>query len=104
MQGDNVRADQARKKMAAIAIAVPSVPELTTLLALSHSAGLKLNNKEKLFEAADKVASVAKALLEKYDGSTLAGVDKLLPPPSTYRGTSWALWSFDAGVSGSPAH
>ena len=80
------RADQARKKMAAIAIAVPSVPELTTLLALSHSAGLKLNNKEKLFEAADKVASVAKALLAKYDGSTLAGVDKLLPPPSTYRG------------------
>lgn len=80
------RADQARKKMAALAMAAPSVTEFSTLLALSHSAGLKLNNKAKLFEAADKIASVAKAFLAKYDGSTLTGVDKLLPPPTTYRG------------------
>ena len=80
------RADQARKKMAAIVTAMPQVVEFRILLALSHSAGLKLNNKERLYKAADQVAAVAKDFLSKYDGSTLAGVDKLLPPPSSYRG------------------
>lgn len=80
------RADLARKKMAAIATALPKVPEFTTIVSLSHSAGLKLNNKAKLYKAADQIASVVQQFLSKYDGSTFGGIDKLLPPSSDYRG------------------
>ncbi len=80
------RADLARKKMAAIATALPKVPEITRIVSLSHSAGLKLNNKEKLYKAADQIASVVQQFLTKYDGSTFAGIDNLLPPSSDYRG------------------
>lgn len=80
------RADRARNKMAAVAAALPQVSELSRIVALSHSAGLKLNNKAKLYEAADKIAAVIKTFLAKHDGAQLAAVDKFLPPDSKYKG------------------
>ena len=47
---------------------------------------LKLNNEAKLTAAADAVAAQAKAIATKYDGSSLAGLDKVLPKASKYKG------------------
>ena len=80
------RADQARKKMLAIATALNNVPEARKIVQYSHSAGLKLNNNKALRAAADKVAKETKNLVTRYDGSTFAAVDKLLPSASKYRG------------------
>ncbi|MDH3580594.1 MAG: cytochrome c family protein, partial [Hyphomicrobiales bacterium] len=59
------RADAARKKVAAIAKAMPDIPELGKLVTLSHSAGLKLNNRAALTAAADKIATETLALTQK---------------------------------------
>ncbi|MFT7577539.1 MAG: hypothetical protein ACI9XZ_003940 [Alphaproteobacteria bacterium] len=80
------RADKARKKMAALAAALPKVPEVANIVSLSHSAGLKLNNKAKLSEAADQIAKLALQLLAKHDGADLGAVDKFLPVASKYKG------------------
>jgi len=80
------RADRARKKVAALAAALPKVKELRDMLSLSHSAGLKLNNKAKLNEAAEGVARAALQVLAKHDGATFGKVDKLLPARAKYRG------------------
>jgi hypothetical protein len=80
------RADEARKKLDAAAKAAPGVPEIAKLIELSRSAGLKLNNEAALNTAADSVASVLIAITEKYDGSTLAGLDPLIPGPNAYKG------------------
>ncbi len=50
------RADQARKKMAAIAKALENVPEARQIVKVSHSAGLKLNNNKALRAAADNIS------------------------------------------------
>jgi hypothetical protein len=80
------RADDARKKLSAAAKAAPNVPEITKLVELSRSAGLKLNNETALSAAADKVASVVISITETYDGSTLGGLDSLIPGPDAYKG------------------
>ena len=80
------RADQARKKMAALATALPKVPEIAAIVSLSHSAGLKLNNKAKLSEAADQIEKLALQFLSKHNGADLSAVDKFLPGASKYKG------------------
>ena len=81
------RADQARKQLAAAANAAASVPELKTIVQLSHSAGLKLNNDRALTAAADGIAKQVASLTEKYDGSTLAAIDTMIPGPDKFKGT-----------------
>lgn len=80
------RADAARNKMAAAARALPRVPELRKIVELSHSAGLKLNNRPALFAAADGVAAQARTLLSKYDGSQFAKLDAFLPKKGAFKG------------------
>ena len=81
------RVDRVRTKLAAAAKAAPSVPEIATMIELSHSAGLKLNNERLLTNAADGVSKLLVTLTEKYDGTTMAGLDSLIPGPSQYKGT-----------------
>ena len=50
-----MRADRARKQLAAAAKAAPNVPEIAKMLEFGHSAGLKLNNERSLTAAADGV-------------------------------------------------
>ncbi len=82
------RADRARKQLAAAAKAAPSVPEITKMLEHAHAAGLKLNNARSLNAAADEVAKLTERLTTAYDGSTLAGIDSLIPGPEAVKGTA----------------
>lgn len=83
-----LRVDRVRKQLAAAAKAVPDLPEIGKLVQLSHAAGLKLNNQRSLNEAADGVAKILEGIVETYDGSTLAGLDALIPAPAAFKGTA----------------
>ncbi len=80
------RADRARKQLAAAAKAAPNVPEIAKMVEFAHSAGLKLNNESALTAAADGVAKQLASITEKYDGSTMAGLDSLIPGPDKFKG------------------
>jgi len=82
------RADRARKHLAAAAKAAPQVPEIGQLVNSGHSAGLKLNNERDLTAAADGVSKLLVSITEKYDGSTMAGLDSLIPGPEKFKGTA----------------
>jgi hypothetical protein len=82
------RADRARKQLAAAAKAAPDAPEIAKMAELAHSAGLKLNNEGSLTAAADGIAKQLSGITEKYDGSSLAGLDSLIPGPDKFKGTA----------------
>lgn len=82
------RVDRTRKKLAAAAKAVPNVSEIAKLVELAHSAGLKLRNEAALTAAADGVAKLLVRISETYDGSTMAGLDGLIPGPDKFKGTA----------------
>jgi Cytochrome c554 and c-prime len=82
------RADRARKQLAAAAKAAPNVPEIAKMVEFAYSAGLKLNNERFLTAAADGVSTLLASITEKYDGSTLAGLDGLIPGPDKFKGTA----------------
>lgn len=81
-----LRADRARKKLAAAAKAAPDVPEIIKLVELGHAARLKLKNEDELTEAADAVAKLLGGISAKYDGSTMAGLDSLVPGADKFKG------------------
>ncbi|WP_083528637.1 cytochrome c family protein [Hyphomicrobium sp. CS1BSMeth3] len=80
------RADRARKQLAVAAKAVPNVPEIAKLIEYGHAAGLKLNNERLLAAAADGVSKTLASISEKYDGSTMAGLDGLIPGTDKFKG------------------
>lgn len=82
------RVDQARKELAAAAKAVPAVPEIGKLVEYAYSAGLKLNNETYLTAAAEGVSKTLVSITSKYDGSTMAGLDSLMPGPDKIKGTA----------------
>ena len=82
------RADRARKQLAAAAKAAPNVPEIAKMVEFSYSAGLKMNNERFLTPAADGVSTLLASITEKYDGSTMAGLDGLIPGPDKFKGTA----------------
>lgn len=80
------RASAARKKLIKIAKALPEAKELVAIVKASKSAKLKLNNDAALSAAADKVALATLEVVGKYDGSTFAAVDKMIPGADKYKG------------------
>lgn len=82
------RVDRARKQLAAAAKAAPNVPEIAKMVEYGYSAGLKLNNERFLTAAADGVSKLLASVTEKYDGSTMAGLDSLIPAPDKFKGTA----------------
>jgi hypothetical protein len=80
------RVDLARKQLDAAAKAAPSVPEIAKMVEYAYSAGLKLNNERFLAAAADGVSKLLASITEKYDGSTMAGLDSLIPGPDKFKG------------------
>jgi len=82
------RVDRARKQLAAAAKAAPNVPEIAKMVEYAYSAGLKLNNERFLTAAADGVSKQLASITEKYDGSTMAGLDSLIPAPDKFKGTT----------------
>ena len=49
---------------------------------------MKLNNERRLTAAADGVSKLLESITEKYDGSTMAGLDSLIPGPDKFKGTA----------------
>src|SRR6185503_1361029 len=82
------RVDRARKQLDAAAKASPNVPEIAKMVEFAYSAGLKLNNDRFLAAAADGVSKLLVSITEKYDGSTMAGLDSLIPGPDKFKGTA----------------
>src|SRR5690606_8526630 len=82
------RVDRARNQLAAAAKAAPNVPEIAKMVDYAYSAGLKLNNERFLTAAADGVSQLLESITEKYDGSTMAGLDSLIPGPDKFKGTA----------------
>jgi hypothetical protein len=87
------RVDRARKQLAAAAKAAPNVPEIAKMVEYAYSAGLKLNNESYLKAAADGVSKLLAGITEKYDGSTMAGLDSLIPGPDKSKGKARAAGS-----------
>ena len=81
------RADRARKQITAAARVVIDAPEIAKIAEYGYSAGLKLNNERPLTVAADGVSQLLISISEKYDGSTMAGLDSMIPRPNTFKGT-----------------
>lgn len=82
------RADRARKQLTAAAKAATNVPEIAKMVEFAHSAGLKLNNERALAAAADGISKQLSDITDKYDGSTMAGLDDLIPGPDKFKGTA----------------
>lgn len=82
------RVDRARKQLAAAAKAAPDVPEIAGIVELSHSTGLRLKNDQKLTATADGVSRLLVSITAKYDGSTMGGLDGLIPKPDKFKGTA----------------
>lgn len=82
------RADRARKQLDAAAKAAPNIPEIAKMVEFSHSAGLKLNNERALTAAADGVSKQLSDITDKYDGSTMTGLDGLIPGSDKFKGTA----------------
>jgi hypothetical protein len=82
------RVDQARKQLSAAAKAAPDVPEIASMVKFAYSAGLKLNNESYLTAAADGVSKLLASVTAKYDGSTMAGLDSLIPGPDKFKGAA----------------
>lgn len=80
------RADGARKQLATAAKAAPNVPEIAKMVEFAHTAGLKLNNESSLTSAADGVSMLIVSITEKYDGSTMAGLDSVIPGSDKFKG------------------
>jgi hypothetical protein len=82
------RADRARKQLALAAKAAPNVPQIAKMIELGHSAGLKLDNERALTAAADGISKQLTSITESYDGSSMAGLDSMIPGPDKYKGTA----------------
>lgn len=80
------RVDRARRQLAVVEKAAPDMPEITKLIEYAYSAGLKLNNERFLMTAADEIATLLARMSEKYDGSAMAGLDRLIPGPESFKG------------------
>lgn len=62
------------------------IDEFKAMLEIAEAAELKLNHRDALTQAADQVAKLGQQLSSKYDGSTLAGLDGLMPDESKFKG------------------
>ena len=60
------------------------------MVEFANSAGLKLNNERLLTAAADGVSKLLASITETYDGSTMAGLDSMIPGPDKFKGTARA--------------
>lgn len=79
------RADAARKLLEQIQAIAPT-PELAEIVTIAKATGLKLNNREELLAAADRIAALGRTMTNRVTGDELSGVDALLPGPEKYQG------------------
>jgi hypothetical protein len=82
------RVDQARRQLAEVAPALPNVPELGALVDHANATSLKLDNKTAMTAAADAISVILARIGAKYDGGSLAGLDRFIPAPADYKGAA----------------
>ncbi len=68
--------------------AAQPIPEVAEMVAAASGAAVKPGNAAALSKAADGVAAANLKFGKSNDGSRLSAIDKLIPPPSTYRETA----------------
>lgn len=81
------RANRARKRMSQAADILGDVPELAEIAKVAQGAALKLNNKEQLTSAADRIGELTQQIANNYDGSTFGAIDAALPGKDDWKGT-----------------
>ena len=81
------RAKRALTRFEEVATAL-STPETGAIVDAGKGAKLKLNNRDQLNAAADKIAAAVMTIAEKYDGSTFGAIDGLIPGEDKYKGTA----------------
>lgn len=79
------RAQAAAKRLQGISNAL-NLPETKEMMAAVATAKLNLNNGPQLNEVAAKIDAAAEAFDRKYDGSSLAAVDGMIPGAQYYKG------------------
>jgi hypothetical protein len=79
------RASTSAKRFAALAGKI-STPETNAIVAALGGVQLSLNQKAVLNATADKIATQAKALSAKYDGSKFGAIDPFIPGAKAYKG------------------
>src|SRR5262245_65489089 len=84
------RVDRARKQLDAAAKAAPNVPEIAKMVEYAYSVGVKLNNERFLTDAGEGVSKLLARTTEQDDGSTMAGLDSLIPGPDKFKGKARA--------------
>jgi len=80
------RAARARKRFAQATQLVDGVPEMAEITKIAKGAGLKLNNKAELTQAADRIGALTRQMVDKYDGSSMGGIDRALPGKDDWKG------------------
>ncbi len=75
----------AKKRQLAEIDSLVDNPHVHQALQVAVAAPLKLNNREVLLDAADKIGESANKFAVEADGSSLAVIDSLLPSPEEYR-------------------
>lgn len=78
------RAQAAAQRLNAVAAAL-KLPELDEMVAAMKEAKLSLNNDAQLTAIADKIGGATQRFVKQYDGSTLGGVNSMLPAASQYK-------------------
>ncbi len=68
--------------------AAQAIPEVGEMTAAASGVTVKPGNTAALNKAADAVAAANQKFGKGNDGSKIAGIDKLLPKPSSYKGTA----------------
>lgn len=63
-----------------------NAPQIKQAIAAGKSAQVKLNNGPSLMASSKAVSKAAKSFANKYDGSTFAAIDSLLPAAKDYKG------------------
>jgi len=67
--------------------AAQAIPEVGEMIAAGSDAALKAGNAAALDKAADAVSAANQKFVKTNDGEKLVAIDKLVPPPNTYKGT-----------------
>jgi len=79
------RVNKAKDNFAKIA-AVLDLPEIKAIAEQSAGVKLALGDEGPLSAAAAEIGTLARTIVEKYDGSKMAAIDSLLPSPDKYKG------------------
>jgi hypothetical protein len=81
----NAKRANTRKKQLEEIQALVRHPLIQQAVSAISASQLKLNNRNELLQVADQISELTYQFAETADGSQLAAIDRLLPPPTAYK-------------------